>query len=143
MTSHHVDCGTGVAPTEMPDIAVGELSRQDDTVLLQMGEEFDCWVQNLVENNLTSCQGSPPFNRDGGPTAASGLTVPENMYDDIVKYRRITRLLSADPLRLEKQGTSPSCTGQRLRKRSRLFCQKRCSNNCLRQYRSVGLQLQL
>ncbi|KAF5032713.1 hypothetical protein DSECCO2_614300 [anaerobic digester metagenome] len=45
-----------------------------------LGSKF--WVENNPDKLKKI---SNYFNRDGGPTAASGLNVPENMYDDIVK----------------------------------------------------------
>ncbi len=86
-----VDCGTGVAPNlEMARmIMAAGGNRPDRTILFCFwaGEEFGLlgskfWVENNKEKlpNISNY-----FNRDGGPTAASGLVVPENMYDDIMK----------------------------------------------------------
>jgi hypothetical protein len=86
-----VDCGTGVAPNlEMARmIMAAGGNRPDRTILFCFwaGEEFGLLGSKFwVENNLDKLPRiSNYFNRDGGPTAASGLTVPENMYDDIVK----------------------------------------------------------
>ncbi len=86
-----VDCGTGVAPNlEMARmIMAAGGNRPDRTILFCFwaGEEFGLlgskfWVEN---NKDKLAKISNYFNRDGGPTAASGLVVPENMYDDIVK----------------------------------------------------------
>ncbi len=86
-----VDCGTGVAPNmEMARMimeAVG--NRPDRTILFCFwaAEEFGLlgskyWVENNKEKlpNISNY-----FNRDGGPLAASGLVVPANVYDDILK----------------------------------------------------------
>ena len=86
-----VDCGTGVAPNlEMARmIMAAGGNRPNRTILFCFwaGEEFGLLGSKFwVENNLDKLPRiSNYFNRDGGPTAASGLTVPENMYDDIVK----------------------------------------------------------
>ena len=86
-----VDCGTGVVPNlEMARmIMAAGGNRPDRTILFCFwaGEEFGLlgskfWVENN-KDKLTKI--SNYFNRDGGPTAASGLVVPENMYDDIIK----------------------------------------------------------
>lgn len=86
-----VDCGTGVAPNlEMARmIMAAGGNRPDRTILFCFwaGEEFGLlgskfWVENNKDKLIRI---SNYFNRDGGPTAASGLVVPENMYDDIVK----------------------------------------------------------
>ena len=86
-----VDCGTGVAPNlEMARmIMAAGGNRPDRTILFCFwaGEEFGLLGSKFwVENNPDKLKKiSNYFNRDGGPTAASGLNVPENMYDDIVK----------------------------------------------------------
>ncbi|WP_436416579.1 M28 family metallopeptidase [Petrimonas sp.] len=86
-----VDCGTGVAPNlEMARmIMTAGGNRPDRTILFCFwaGEEFGLLGSKFwVENNKDKLgKISNYFNRDGGPTAASGLVVPENMYDDIVK----------------------------------------------------------
>ncbi len=86
-----VDCGTGVAPNlEMARmIMAAGGNRPDRTILFCFwaGEEFGLLGSKFwVENNKDKLgKISNYFNRDGGPTAASGLVVPENMYDDIVK----------------------------------------------------------
>ncbi|MDO5665593.1 MAG: M28 family peptidase [Bacteroidia bacterium] len=86
-----VDCGTGVAPNlEMARmIMAAGGNRPDRTILFCFwaGEEFGLLGSKFwVENNKDKLDKiSNYFNRDGGPTAASGLVVPENMYNDIVK----------------------------------------------------------
>lgn len=86
-----VDCGTGVAPNlEMARMIMAAGGSKPDRTLLfcfWAGEEFGLlgskfWVEQN-KNRLHKI--SNYFNRDGGPTAASGLVVPANMYDDIVK----------------------------------------------------------
>jgi hypothetical protein len=86
-----VDCGTGVAPNlEMARmIMLAGGSKPDRTLLFCFwaGEEFGLLGSKFwVEQNKDKLHRiSNYFNRDGGPTAASGLVVPANMYDDIVK----------------------------------------------------------
>ncbi len=86
-----VDCGTGVAPNlEMARMIMGAGGNRPDRTILfcfWAGEEFGLLGSKFwVENNKDKLgKISNYFNRDGGPTAASGLVVPENMYDDIVK----------------------------------------------------------
>ena len=86
-----VDCGTGVAPNMEMARMIMEAggNRPDRTILFAFyaGEEFGllgskAWIDNNMEKlpNISN-----HFNRDGGPLAATGLIVPENMYDDIVK----------------------------------------------------------
>lgn len=84
-----VDCGTGVAPNlEMARMIMTAGGNKPDRSILfcfWAGEEFGLlgskyWVENNKEK-LPKI--SNYFNRDGGPTAASGLTVPENWYEDI------------------------------------------------------------
>lgn len=86
-----VDCGTGVAPNlEMARIIMLAGGSKPDRTLLfcfWAGEEFGLlgskyWVE---QNKDKLHRISNYFNRDGGPTAASGLVVPANMYDEIVK----------------------------------------------------------
>jgi hypothetical protein len=86
-----VDCGTGVAPNlEMARmIMAAGGNRPARTILFCFwaAEEFGLLGSKFwVENNMDKLPRiSNYFNRDGGPTAASGLVVPENMYDDFVK----------------------------------------------------------
>lgn len=86
-----VDCGTGVAPNlEMARMIMSAGGNRPDRTILfcfWAGEEFGLLGSKFwVENNKDKLDKiSNYFNRDGGPTAASGLVVPENMYDDIVK----------------------------------------------------------
>ena len=86
-----VDCGTGVAPNlEMARMimAVGG-NRPDRTILFCFwaGEEYGFLGSKYwVEHNMDKLPRiSNYFNRDGGPTAASGLVVPEKMVEDILK----------------------------------------------------------
>ncbi len=85
-----IDCGTGVAPNlEMARMIMEAGGGSPDRSILfcfWTGEEYGLigsrfWVE---QNKDKLHKISNYFNRDGGPTAASGLVVPENMYDDIV-----------------------------------------------------------
>lgn len=85
-----VDCGTGVAPNlEMARMIMQAGGCAPDRSILfcfWTGEEYGLigsrfWVE---QNKDKLHKISNYFNRDGGPTAASGLVVPENMYDDIL-----------------------------------------------------------
>lgn len=91
VASGAVDCGTGVAPNlEMARMIMAAGGNKPDRTILfcfWAGEEFGLlgskfWVENNKEK-LPKI--SNYFNRDGGPLAASGLVVPENIYDDILK----------------------------------------------------------
>ncbi len=86
-----VDCGTGVAPNlEMARmIMAAGGNRPDRTILFCFwaGEEYGFlgskyWVEHNRDKlpRITNY-----FNRDGGPTAASGLVVPEKIMEDIKK----------------------------------------------------------
>lgn len=86
-----VDCGTGVAPNlEMARMIMAAGGNKPDRSILfcfWAGEEYGLigskfWVE---QNKDKLHKISNYFNRDGGPTAASGLVVPENMYNDILK----------------------------------------------------------
>ena len=86
-----VDCGTGVAPNlEMARmIMLAGGNRPDRTILFCFwaGEEYGFLGSKYwVEHNLDKLPRiSNYFNRDGGPTAASGLVVPEKIIEDIKK----------------------------------------------------------
>jgi len=86
-----VDCGTGVAPNlEMARMIMAAGGNKPDRTILfcfWAGEEYGLLGSKFwVEQNKDKLPAiSNYFNRDGGPTAASGLIVPDDMYDDIVK----------------------------------------------------------
>ncbi|MDD3788661.1 MAG: M28 family peptidase [Petrimonas sp.] len=91
VASGAVDCGTGVAPNlEMARMIMTAGGNKPDRTILfcfWAGEEFGLLGSKYwVEHNKDKLPRiSNYFNRDGGPTAASGLVVPENWYDDIKK----------------------------------------------------------
>ncbi|HHU95989.1 MAG: M28 family peptidase [Bacteroidota bacterium] len=86
-----VDCGSGVAPNlEMARMIMAAGGDKPDRTILfcfWAGEEFGLLGSKFwVENNKDKLPKiSNYFNRDGGPLAASGLVVPENIYDDMLK----------------------------------------------------------
>lgn len=109
-----VDCGTGVAPNLEMARMIMEAggNRPDRTILFCFwaGEEFGLLGSKFwVENNKDKLSKiSNYFNRDGGPTAASGLVVPENMYDDIVKCTEgLTDYNPLIPFTVEKNTQPP------------------------------------
>ncbi len=88
-----VDDGSGVTPTMEAArliMAAGGKPKRTILVCLWAGEEFGLlgskhWVE---ANKEKLSKISNYFNRDGGPTVASGLSVPEAMYDDLEKICR-------------------------------------------------------
>ncbi len=110
-----VDCGTGVAPNmEMARMLMAAGGDKPDRTILfcfWAGEEFGILgSQYWVAQNKDKLKNiSNYFNRDGGPTAASGLVVPENWYDDIVKCTK--ELVDYDPripFKVEKSTRPPT-----------------------------------
>lgn len=109
-----VDCGTGVAPNlEMARMIMAAGGNKPDRTILfcfWAAEEFGLlgskyWVENNKEK-LPKI--SNYFNRDGGPLAASGLTVPENMYEDILKCTEgLASYDSRIPFVVDKSTTPP------------------------------------
>ena len=109
-----VDCGTGVAPNlEMARMIMTAGGNKPDRSILfcfWAGEEFGLlgskfWVENNKEK-LPKI--SNYFNRDGGPTAASGLVVPENWYEDMIKCtKELTDYHPEIPFSVEKSTRPP------------------------------------
>lgn len=96
-----VDDGNGSAVTlEAARLLATGGARPERTILfcLWTGEEFGLWGSKYyVEHHLDRMSKiSNVFNRDGGPTAATSITVPEAMYDDFIKV--------CAPLTSEKSG---------------------------------------
>ena len=109
-----VDCGTGVAPNlEMARMIMAAGGHKPQRTILfcfWAGEEYGLLGSKFwVEKNMNKLNKiSNYFNRDGGPTAASGLVVPENMYDDIVKCTEgLADYYPAIPFKVEKSTTVP------------------------------------
>lgn len=109
-----VDCGTGVAPNlEMARMIMAAGGNKPDRTILfcfWAGEEYGLigskyWVE---QNKDKLPRISNYFNRDGGPTAASGLVVPPGWYDDIARCTE--SLANYDPripFTLEKSTSGP------------------------------------
>jgi hypothetical protein len=84
-----VDCGTGVAPNlEAARLLseAGATPRRSIVFCFWAAEEFGLWgSKHWVENNPEKLDNiSNYFNRDGGPTVASGITVPPAMYEEFL-----------------------------------------------------------
>lgn len=85
-----VDDGSGVTPAMEAArliMASGGKPKRTIIVCLWAGEEFGLWgSKSWVERNKTRLNKiSDYFNRDGGPTVANSLTVPEAMFSDFEK----------------------------------------------------------
>lgn len=108
-----VDDGSGVTPNmEAARLIMAAGGRPERTILvcLWAAEEFGLlgskhWVE---ANSEKLPRISNYFNRDGGPTVASGLTVPEAMYDDFEKICKPLNSINPDfPFTLTKR-TQPA-----------------------------------
>ncbi len=109
-----VDCGTGVAPNlEMARMIMAAGGNKPQRTILfcfWAGEEYGLigskfWVEQN-KDKLTRI--SNYFNRDGGPTAASGLVVPSDWYDDIQKCTEgLDSYNSRIPFTIEKSTAAP------------------------------------
>lgn len=109
-----VDCGTGVAPNlEMARMIMAAGGNKPDRTILfcfWAAEEFGLLgSKHWVENNPDKLPRiSNYFNCDGGPLAASGLVVPANMYDEIVKCTKGLESYDARiPFTVEKSTRGP------------------------------------
>ena len=83
-----VDCGTGIAPAmEAARLLATAGARPKRSILfcLWAGEEFGLLGSKYwVEHNTDKLPGIVNlFNRDGGPTVAESLTVPQAWYDEL------------------------------------------------------------
>ena len=84
-----VDCGTGIAPTMEAARLLAEAGAKPKRTIvfaLWAGEEFGLigskyWVEHNEDKweNIVNY-----FNRDGGPTVANSMTVPEEWYDQLL-----------------------------------------------------------
>ncbi|HSL86676.1 MAG TPA: M28 family peptidase, partial [Bacteroidales bacterium] len=108
-----VDDGSGVSPVmEAARLIMASGGKPRRTILacLWAAEEYGLFgSKHWVETN----KGKLPkisnyFNRDGGPTVASGLTVPEAMYDDFEKVCKPLNEINPDfPFTLTKRTQPP------------------------------------
>ncbi|MFO7575639.1 MAG: M20/M25/M40 family metallo-hydrolase [Bacteroidales bacterium] len=108
-----VDCGVGVTPAMESArliMAAGGKPKRTILVCLWAAEEFGLvgskhWVENNQEKLPFIAN---YFNRDGGPTVPTGITVPEAMYDDFEKITKPLNSINPDfPFVLRKRETPP------------------------------------
>lgn len=108
-----VDDGSGATPAmEAARLIMEAGGKPKHTILvcLWAGEEFGLlgskhWVE-ANKNKLTGI--SNYFNRDGGPTVASGLSVPPAMFDDFQKICEPLNKINPDfPFKLTKNTRPP------------------------------------
>jgi hypothetical protein len=108
-----VDDGSGITPAMEAArliMAAGGKPKRTILVCLWAGEEFGLLgSKHWVEANKDKLPRiSNYFNRDGGPTVASGLSVPEAMYDDLEKICRPLNSINPDfPFKLTKNTNPP------------------------------------
>jgi hypothetical protein len=108
-----VDDGSGITPAmEAARLIMASGGKPKRTILVTLwaGEEFGLWgSKSWVERNKAQLPKiSNYFNRDGGPTVATGLTVPEEMYDDFVKICEPLNSINPDfPFTLTKRTETP------------------------------------
>ncbi len=108
-----VDDGSGMTPVmEAARLIMAAGGKPDRTILacLWAGEEFGLYgSKHWVESNTEKLpKVSNYFNRDGGPTVPTGITVPEAMYDDFVKLCQPLNRINPDfPFTLTKRTQPP------------------------------------
>jgi hypothetical protein len=106
-----VDDGSGMTPAmEAARLIMKAGGKPERTILvcLWAGEEFGLLgSKHWVESNKEKLPKiSNYFNRDGGPTVASGLTVPDAMYDDFEKVCKPLNSINPDfPFTLTRRTT--------------------------------------
>jgi len=108
-----VDDGSGVTPVmEAARLILAAGGKPERTILacVWAGEEFGLLgSKHWVEANKDKLPKiSNYFNRDGGPTVASGLSVPEAMFDDFEKVCKPLNSINPDfPFKLTKNTNPP------------------------------------
>ena len=108
-----VDDGSGITPAMEAArliMAAGGKPQRTILVCLWAGEEFGLWgSKSWVERNKSQLDRiSNYFNRDGGPTVANSLTVPDAMFNDFEKICQPLNLINPDfPFTLKKR-TEPA-----------------------------------
>jgi hypothetical protein len=108
-----VDDGSGATPAMEAArliMAAGGKPKRTILVCLWAGEEFGLLgSKHWVEANREKLPAiSNYFNRDGGPTVASGLSVPEAMFDDFEKICKPLNSINPDfPFKLTKNTNPP------------------------------------
>lgn len=108
-----VDDGSGITPAMEAArliMAAGGKPKRTILVCLWAAEEFGLlgskhWVE-ANRNKLPKI--SNYFNRDGGPTVATGLTVPEALYEDLEKICKPLNGINPDfPFKLSRNTQPP------------------------------------
>lgn len=108
-----VDCGTGIAPTmEAARLLAEAGARPKRSIMfcLWAGEEFGLLGSKYwVEHNTDKLAGIVNlFNRDGGPTVAESMSVPQEWYDDMVPVCAPLENLNPDfPFKLSASNRYP------------------------------------
>jgi len=108
-----VDDGSGITPAmEAARLIMSAGGKPKRTILvcLWAAEEFGLLgSKHWVETNMEKLPRiSNYFNRDGGPTVASGLNVPESMYDDFAKVCEPLNGINPEfPFKLTKNTNPP------------------------------------
>jgi hypothetical protein len=108
-----VDDGSGITPAMEAArliMAAGGKPKRTILVTLWAAEEFGLWgSKSWVERNKEKLSHiSNYFNRDGGPTIANSLTVPEAMFDDFKKVcEPLNRINPKFPFTLTKRTEEP------------------------------------
>jgi hypothetical protein len=108
-----VDDGSGATPNMEAArliMAAGGKPKRTILVCLWAAEEYGLLgSKHWVEANKEKLPKiSNYFNRDGGPTVATGLTVPDAMYDDFEKVCKTLNDINTDfPFKLNKNSQPP------------------------------------
>lgn len=108
-----VDCGNGSAVAiEAARLLAAAGAKPKRTMLfcLWTGEEYGLLGSKyFVENKTVPIEKiSNYFNRDGGPTASSGVVVPPAMYDDFVKVAEpVAEYTPGIPFKVKKREGAP------------------------------------
>ncbi len=108
-----VDDGSGITPAMEAArliMTAGGKPKRTILVCLWAAEEFGLLgSKHWVESNKEKLPRiSNYFNRDGGPTVANGLTVPESMYEDFEKVCKPLNSINPDfPFSLKKNTSPP------------------------------------
>jgi hypothetical protein len=109
VASGGVDDGSGVTPAMEAArliMAAGGKPKRTILVTLWAAEEFGLWgSKSWVEKNKDKLDKiSNYFNRDGGPTVANSLTVPEAMFEDFSKVCKPLNTINPEfPFTLNKR----------------------------------------
>lgn len=107
-----VDCGSGITPNMEAARLIamaGGKPKRSILFALWAGEEFGLWGSKFFVENCDKLHNiSNYFNRDGGPTVPTGITVTEAMYNDFVKVCEPINSVNKDfPFEVKKRTTPP------------------------------------